>query len=272
VSVRPAAVAGLFYPADAGALRRQVQQLLDTAPCPPATQASSGTLKALVVPHAGYVYSGRVAALCFRLLQATAATPARVLLLGPAHYVPVDGLALSGDGAWTTPLGEVPLDVGARGELLGRAARLPVTVDDEAHQPEHSLEVQLPFLQVLLPDVPLLPVLVGRGAAADAAAALQPWWDDPDTLVVVSTDLSHYETEPEARRHDARTVQAVLAARPDGVASRDACGVHPLRVLLTWASHAGTSVRLLGAATSADAGGGKARVVGYGAFAVERAT
>ncbi len=269
--VRPAAVAGRFYPGRGEALERQVSTYLDAVPPEaPGPSEPPAALKALVVPHAGYVYSGQVAALAYRLLRGASVAPDRVLLLGPAHFVPVDGVALSGAAAWATPLGEAPIDVGGRADLLGRDATLPVVVDDAAHQPEHSLEVQVPFLQVLLPGRQVLPVLVGEGDPAAVAALLQPWWDDAGTLVVVSTDLSHYEPDAMARRHDTATAEAVLGCDPDAIGDRDACGARPLRVLLTWAKRPSTTVRLLGLATSADVGGDPARVVGYGAFAAER--
>jgi hypothetical protein len=219
------------------------------------------------------VYSGPTAGLGYRLLDTEGPPPRRVLLLGPAHVVPVDGLALSSADVWRTPLGDAPLDIEGRDQLLARAAAtrpgVPVRVDDGAHQPEHSLEVQVPFLQTVLPDVPVLPVLVGLTAPDAVATLLTRWWDDPATVVVVSTDLSHYEPDASARAHDTRTAAAVLRADAGAIGDRDACGARPLRVLLALAARGHVQVRQLGLATSADSGGSPRRVVGYGAFAVE---
>jgi AmmeMemoRadiSam system protein B len=191
-----------------------------------------------------------------------------VLLLGPAHYVPVLGMAASSADAWTTPLGEVPLD-GAGRETLLRQAPDVVGVSDGAHGPEHSLEVQLPFLQTVLPGVPVLPLLVGDVPATTGARVLLPLWQDPSVLVLVSSDLSHYEPAASAERHDGRTAAAICALDVAGIGDRDACGARPLRVLLTLAAASAATVRLLDRRTSADTAGTPDRVVGYGAFAVE---
>lgn len=279
--VRSPAVAGLFYPADAPSLRRTVQECVDgpvrtpVGGGPPAGDGagrSPSALRGVVVPHAGYVYSGATAGLGYRLLDTERPPPRLVLLLGPAHFVPVDGLSLSSADLWRTPLGDVPLDAQGRDLLLERGAssRDPVRVDDEAHQPEHSLEVQLPFVQTVLPGVPVLPVLVGRTDPGEVADLLSLWWDDPRVVVVVSTDLSHYEPDASARAHDARTAAAVLRSDAGAIGDRDACGARPLRVLLTLAARGPARVRQLGLATSADTGGSPRRVVGYGAFSVEQ--
>jgi AmmeMemoRadiSam system protein B len=270
---RPPAVAGLFYPAEPERLAASLQQCLDALPrrdVPATTAAPGARLRALVVPHAGYVYSGPTAGVAYRRLLGLPADarPRTVLLLGPPHRVPVAGIAVSSAQAWTTPLGDVPLDVDGRDRLLA-AAPDHVLADDHAHASEHSLEVQLPFLQSVLPGVPVLPLLVGDLAPGAGARVLRPWWHDPTVLVVVSTDLSHYEPAASAERHDARTAAAVCAADPSSVGDRDACGARPLRVLLTLAAADGARVRLLDRRTSADTAGSPERVVGYGAFAVE---
>lgn len=272
-TARPPAVAGLFYPADLPTLDACVRGYL-AAPAP-VEPVPEPTLRALVVPHAGYVYSGPTAGVGYRLLPALAPRLRRVLLLGPPHRVPVRGLEVSAASTWSTPLGEVSIDADGRQRLLaaGRAKRRArvaatlVSASDVAHAPEHSLEVQIPFLQRTLPDLPVLPVLVGDGDPACLADLLESWWSD-DALVVVSTDLSHYEPDSSARRHDAATSAAVRACAPERIDDRDACGAQALRVLLTLAGRHGALVRELDRRTSADTAGEPHRVVGYGAFAV----
>ena len=257
--VRPPAAAGLFYPGDSTELADVVDGLLAAAR--ERSGPAEGCPRALVVPHAGYRYSGAVAAAAYALLPA--ASPARVVLLGPAHFVPLAGCAVPRAAAWQTPLGQLPVDAAAR----DRALAVPgVHADDRPHAPEHALEVQLPFLQrSVRGPVRVLPVATAASPAA--VADLLDVVAGPDTLVVASTDLSHYLPDAEARTRDARTVDAVLGLRPDLVADRSACGAHALRGLLAWARSVGLVPRLLGQATSADAGGGAEQVVGYAAFA-----
>jgi MEMO1 family protein len=267
--IRPPAVAGRFYPGDTRTLAADVHRYLaDPAPWPQEPVAGP---HAVVVPHAGYVYSGPTAGVAYRRLPGRQADVTRVLLLGPAHYVPVRGLALSSADAWRTPLGDVALDTAAGRDLVARARGLGTVaagVDDAAHAPEHSLEVQLPFLQATLPDAALLPVLVGEGDADAVARVLQPLWDDPGTVVVVSTDLSHYHPQAQAQLLDARTADAVVRADAAAIGDRDACGCRPLRAVLRLARDSAAPIRLLDLRTSADTAGDPGRVVGYGAFAV----
>lgn len=268
--VRPAAVAGRFYPESARVLAADVDAHLH-APAPTEPAPAHG-LRALVAPHAGYVYSGPTAGVGYRLLPALGTTLRRVVLAGPAHYVAVRGVALSSADAWQTPLGRVPIDTAARDLVLARArevAGIAVAIDDEAHAPEHSLEVQLPFLQRTLPDVPVLPMLVGDSDSHAVADLLAPWWDDAATLLVVSSDLSHYEPVDVARRLDARTAHAIELADADDLGDRDACGARPLRGVLRLARRHRARVRVLDLRTSADTAGDPYRVVGYGAFAME---
>lgn len=270
--LRRAAVAGRFYPADPRRLSAAVAAYL-AAPAP-SEPAAAPRLRCLVVPHAGYVYSGPIAAVAYRLLPALLGEVDRVVLMGPAHYRAVDGVAVSAADAWATPLGEVEVDAAARAGLMARAEAtvadlLDVRLDDAPHAPEHSLEVQLPFLQATLPDVPVLPLLVGGGDADSIADLLDPWWDTPRTLFVISTDLSHYEPAAAARRHDARTAVAICRLDAEGIDDRDACGARPLRAGLHLAARAGATARLLDLRNSADTAGDPSRVVGYGAFAIE---
>lgn len=255
--IRPPAVAGSFYPADPAELAATVDALLAAAPAP-APAGPPPTV--LVVPHAGYPYSGPVAATAYaRVSGARVGGPRRVVLLGPAHFVPLDGMAQSGAEQWGTPLGTVPVE---------RVPRVPVA--DEPHAPEHALEVQLPFLQrVLGAGFAIVPVAVGRTEPAEVADLIDAVADGGrETLVVVSTDLSHYADLATARRLDRRTADAILANDAAGIGARDACGSYALRGLLTWCARRGHRLTELDLRTSADTAGGPERVVGYGAFAL----
>ena len=270
--LRAAAVAGSFYPGDPRRLSAAVAAYL-AAPAPREPAAAS-RLRCLVVPHAGYVYSGPTAGVGYRLLPALLEDVDRVVLIGPAHRQAVNGVAVSAADAWSTPLGEVEVDAAARAALMDRAeatAAGPVEVrlDDAPHTLEHCLEVQLPFLQATLPDVPVLPLLMGGGGADAVADLLEPWWDAPRTLFVISTDLSHYEPAEAARRHDAHTAAAICRLDAEGIGDQDACGARPLRAGLRLAARAEATARLLDLRNSADTAGGPSRVVGYGAFAIE---
>lgn len=261
VRVRPTAVAGAFYPADPVQLRLLVDWCLTEGIPPPKL---SKRLRALIVPHAGYVYSGPVAGHGYAQLVPLRGLIRRVLLLGPAHYVPVTGMALPGVDAFATPLGPVQLDWRARDLLL----QAPNTVvDDAAHEPEHSLEVQLPFLQRALGDVEVLPIIVGRARPGEVADMLEPWVDDPAVVVVVSSDLSHYLDYSVATARDAATAKAIVERRWSVIADDDACGARPVRGLLELAVRHDLDIHVLDLRNSGDTAGGRDRVVGYGAFA-----
>lgn len=250
--IRRPAAAGLFYPADPSTLAATVDSLLEQADSAPAPE-----LRALVAPHAGYTYSGPVAATAF----ACAPRTATVLLLGPSHFVALEGFAVSGADAWATPLGEVPV---AR-DLRDAAVAAGAFVDDLPHVSDHALEVELPFLQRTCPDgLEVLPVAVGRAPADDLAALI----DALGVLTVVSTDLSHYHDAATANRLDRETAEAVVGRDPDGIAPRAACGVFALRGLVEYARRRDLAMELLDLRTSADTAGGLDRVVGYGAFAL----
>jgi hypothetical protein len=258
---RPAAVAGRFYRADPTELAAVIDAALDAA-APPAPEPAP---QALIVPHAGYVYSGPVAASAYARLRPHRARIRRVVLLGPPHFVPVAGLAVSGADAFRTPLGAVAVD----DELRRRALELPqVVVDDRAHAREHSLEVQLPFLQRVLDRFTILPLLAGRPTPAEAADALAWVWDESGTLVVISSDLSHYHDYATAAVRDGRTAAAIVARDVDGVDAEDACGAAAVRGVLEWACRRDLGVRLLDLRSSGDTAGPRDEVVGYGAFAL----
>jgi AmmeMemoRadiSam system protein B len=253
-------VAGRFYPRRADQLAAVVDALLDAAAVP----EEEPLAEAYLVPHAGYRYSGLTAATVYARLRRHAGEVRRVVLIGPAHHVPLIGLAAPSRTAWGTPLGAVPVD---RKTVSALAARGHATVDDVPHEPEHSLEVQLPFLQRVLPaGVPIVPLAVGASRPEELVVTLVAA-AEPGTLVLCSTDLSHYLEQAAARRLDDRTARAILDLAPERIGVRHACGVYALRGLLAWAGHLRLRPRLLHLCTSADATGDPSRVVGYAAFA-----
>jgi hypothetical protein len=256
--VRPAAVAGLFYAADPAALRADVERALR------AVGAARGPApKALIVPHAGYVYSGDVAARAYALVSPLRGRIRRVVLLGPAHRVALRGLAVPEAEAFATPLGIVPLDAGA----LARLRDLPqVLQSDAAHAEEHSLEVQLPFLQRALGDFTLVPLVVGDASAEEVAEVLERLWLGDETLLVISSDLSHYLDYASARRVDAETCRAIEQLRPEALDRDSACGRVAVRGLLLAARRHGLVPRTLDLRNSGDTAGDRRRVVGYGAW------
>ena len=261
--VRPAAVAGTFYPAKPAALRQALQRSFDAAAPPPSGQAR--VPKALVVPHAGYQYSGPVAATAYACLNAVRQTVRRVVLAGPSHRVYLRGVGISSADAFETPLGLVRVDTELRDRVMG----LPgIHINDAAHAFEHSLEVQLPFLQTVLDDFTFLPVSVGDATTDEATAVLEACWGGSETLVVVSTDLSHYLPYAEAVDLDSSTAAAIVGSRAGQISDTAACGARALRGLLTLAHERQLVVEQLDLRNSADTAGGRERVVGYGAFAV----
>jgi len=260
--VRPPAVAGLFYPDDPVRLAEEVDELVKGA----MYDADGGPApKLLVVPHAGYVYSGPTAGCGYARLAPVADVIRRVVLFGPAHRVAVDGMALTGAGSFATPLGIVPVDQELEGIVLAHPA---VCVDDRAHAQEHSLEVHLPFLQRLLGAFTVLPLVCGRADADTVADVMALVWGGPETLIVVSTDLSHYHDHMSAQEIDRRPAANIVAREPAAIGPYDACGAVPLRGALELARRRDLSVELIDLRTSGDTAGGRDRVVGYGAFAI----
>ena len=255
---RPAAVAGMFYPASADALRRNVRAFLDEAG--PGDEVAP---KVLIVPHAGYVYSGSTAARGYAPLRRSAAQVRRVVVIGPAHRVAVRGIAIPSVDRFETPLGPVDLD---RPVLDRLAAQPHVVRSDRAHAGEHALEVQLPFLQEVLEEFTLVPLVVGDATPDEVADVLERAWGGPETLIVVSSDLSHYLPYDTARQADAETLAQVLALGPD-LDHQQACGATPINALMRVARRRGLRPRLLAACTSGDTAGDRDRVVGYAALA-----
>jgi AmmeMemoRadiSam system protein B len=256
-SIRPPAVAGLFYPADALSLSGDVQDYLAAA------TPSDLIPKALIVPHAGYLYSGAIAASAYASLSRIAPKIRRVILLAPTHRVAVRGLALPDAAAFDTPLGRVTIDKAAARAL----EPLPqVCISATVHRQEHALEVQLPFLQTVLTDFTLLPLAVGEVSAAEVAEVLEVLWGDEETLIVISSDLSHYLPYTDAQAVDAQTVHAILALQQPIPADR-ACGGTPISGLLIAARHHRLTAHLLDLRNSGDTAGSQDRVVGYTAIA-----
>jgi AmmeMemoRadiSam system protein B len=263
--VRPAAVAGSFYPGDADELSAVVDDLLERARLRASDGAVAPAPVALVSPHAGYLYSGPVAASAYERLRDRPVH--RIAVLGPAHFVPLTGIAVPSAAAFATPIGEIPVEVHTCAALAERHEC--VTVDDRPHRPEHSIEVQLPFLQrVLAGGWTFVPLAVGVTAPEQVADVLDTLCVDGDVLPVVSTDLSHYLDQVSAQRRDRHTAEAVVDRDAAAIGPHDACGVFALRGLLHWASRNALDVRLLHLGTSADTVGDPQRVVGYAAFAL----
>jgi hypothetical protein len=261
-SIRTPAVAGMFYPAEPKQLAHDVQQFLAEA------RLFDLVPKALIVPHAGYMYSGAIAATAYATLQPIASRIRRVVLLGPTHRVAVRGLVLPGVDAFDTPLGRVTLDAaGARA-----IAHLPqVSVSAQAHALEHSLEVQLPFLQSILTDFMLLPLAVGMASAEEVAEVLEAVWGGEETLIVISSDLSHYLPYTTAQRVDNETAQSILKLQQP-IPHDQACGGTPISGLIVAAQQHHLAPHLLDLRNSGDTAGSHAQVVGYASFAFTAAT
>lgn len=257
--IREPAVAGYFYPTDPRSLAREVDGYLAAAPAAPVRP------KAIVAPHAGYVYSGPVAAYAYAAVAPAAGRVRRVVLLGPSHRVYLRGLALPDAQAFRTPLGLVTLDVDA----MARISELrQVQVLDAAHAREHSLEVQLPFLQRALGEVTVVPLVAGDASPEDVAQVIDALWDQEHTLVVVSSDLSHYHDYLTAKRIDGCTTEAIERLDASAIGPEQACGCVPLAGLLEAARERQMRVLTLCTANSGDTAGPRDRVVGYGAYAV----
>ena len=261
-TIRPPAVAGTFYPADAGRLRAMLQDYLAAS-----DRRAESTPKAVIAPHAGYVYSGPVAGHVFAALRGGARHIRRVVVIGPAHFVPFRGVAVPSAEAFRTPLGDVALD----GRAIESIVDLPqVHVAEVPHQPEHALEVELPFLQTVLADFALAPLLVGEATPEEVADVLERLWGE-DTLIVISSDLSHYEPYARAREHDAATAAAIERLDAASLGPSDACGYLAIGGLLLAAARRRMQALRLDLRNSGDTAGPQDQVVGYGAWAFHAA-
>jgi AmmeMemoRadiSam system protein B len=259
VSRRLPAVAGQFYPGDPRVLHTQVTELLSAA----ASVEAVPPPKAVIAPHAGYIYSGPVAASAYAAIAPLRGTVRRVVLLGPAHRMAVRGFALPAAQSFATPLGEVPV---SRDDWVALQARADVEVDDRPHALEHALEVHLPFLQSVLDSFTLVPLLVGDASPEAVAEVLEALWGGAETLIVVSSDLSHYRSYHQAQLCDRATVDHILELRPE-LDHQQACGATPVNGLLRVAARHGLQPHLLDLRNSGDTAGDRSRVVGYASIA-----
>jgi len=257
---RPPAVAGLFYPDDERELRDVVSGYLRQHPA----SFAAAPPKALIVPHAGYIYSGGIAAAAYATVASLRQVIRRIVLIGPSHRVYLRGMAVPAASSFATPLGEIAIDRTAKSALM---QRVDVIESDTPHAEEHCLEVQLPFLQMLFDDFTLLPLVIGSATPEHVAAALAQAWGDASTLVLVSSDLSHYHTYEQARHVDAATSAAILR-RETTLAGEQACGAVGINGLLYLASQRQLPISEIARCNSGDTAGDRSRVVGYGAFAV----
>lgn len=258
-SVRQPAVAGMFYPADANELREMIDGFMADSP----RQQQGPAPKAIIVPHAGYIYSGPIAASAYAQLKPLRDKIKRVVLLGPSHRVPLIGLAATSNDFFHTPLGDIAIDQ----EAIDRIIDLPqVKRFDAAHAMEHSLEVHLPFLQTVLSAFELVPLVVGEASPREVAEVLERFWGQDDTLIVISSDLSHYHDYKSAQRLDRKTSEAIEALDYENVDYDDACGRNPVNGLLYLAKQKHLHIKTLDLRNSGDTAGPRDQVVGYGAY------
>jgi AmmeMemoRadiSam system protein B len=258
-SVREPCVAGLFYPGDASELRATVDALLEQAPV-----VDAPTAQTLIVPHAGYVYSGGVAAIAYAQVGKSGLNAQRIVIIGPSHRVFLRGVAIAQADAFRTPLGDVPLDAAAKRSLVRRG---DVILSDAPHAIEHSLEVQLPFLQRVAPAASIVPLVVGEATPEHVASVLDDVVNDVPTLLLASSDLSHYLPYEAAQARDSQTSARILSFAND-LGGEDACGAVALNGVLTFAKRRGAAIKELARVNSGDTAGDRSRVVGYGAYAI----
>lgn len=257
--IRPAAVAGMFYPADAKKLQTTVHHLLDIA------EHSDIKPKALIAPHAGYIYSGSIAACAYNSLKNCKNNFKKIFLLGPAHTKPVKSIALPSHEYFSTPLGQYKLDTDTISKI---AKKYNFEFDDLAHMKEHCLEVHIPFLQVLYPESELIPIVVGHCDQSFLADILEPYWNNKDTMFIISSDLSHYHQYTDAMRIDAQTTKAIENLDSDLISPKRACGCYPIKGILELAHRHNLKVKTIAQCNSGDTAGDKSKVVGYGAYII----
>lgn len=257
--VRQPAVAGSFYPHRPHELARLVTDLLDAASARP-----RAAVRGVIAPHAGYLYSGPVAAESFACLRSSVGHFRRAIVIGPSHFVRFDGLAAPSCAAFATPLGRSPVD---ERSIRSLAADGLVVIDDAPHEPDHAIEVELPFLQTIFGEIPIIPLLFGAIPAPAISAVIARLWA-PEAALVISSDLSHYEPHEAARRHNLATASAIEALEEAAIGPRDACGDLAIRGMLIEAARRNLRVERLDMRTSGDTAGGRENVVGYGAWAL----
>ena len=262
-SIRPPAVSGLFYPDNPATLGKAVDSYLQSG-----ISATTPPPRALIAPHAGYRYSGPVAGSAYRSVQSMAGQITSAIILGPSHHVYFEGIARSGADAFATPLGTMPVDREAESMLDALSF---VTVLPEAHRKEHGLEVHLPFLQVLFGDISILPLVVGACDGTEVAQVLDTLAPGPETLVVISSDLSHHHPYAEAKAIDSETAQSIMEGRAQDLSSRRACGYLPIQGLLLSSLAKGLTPTCVDLRNSGDTEGDRSQVVGYGAFVFSEA-
>lgn len=256
--VRRPAVAGIFYPGQA----KELEQTVDTYINEAVVENGQHT-RAIIAPHAGYVYSGSVAGVAYAFLRRTSPQPDRIILMGPSHRVLVNGLAASSADYFETPLGSLRVDTSSVEEAVCSGFAV---IDDEAHEAEHSLEVQLPFIQRAFPQASIVPLLVGRADPEGLAKSLEVLVTDDSTVIVVSSDLSHYHPYDKACQEDSKTSQMIERLDYEALAQTQACGAGPVKGLLYYARQKGLSVKTVCLTNSGDTAGTRDRVVGYGAY------
>jgi len=256
--IRRPAVSGQFYPDDPTELKALLNQMFQQA-----RPSNPSHVKAVIAPHAGFIYSGPVAASAYQVLKSQAEQIKRVILLGPSHRVGFYGMATSSAAKFEMPQGYIPLDR----EAIHLIRSLPqVMENDQAHLFEHSLEVQLPFLQTVLNDFTLVPLVVGECPPDQVAEVLELLWGGDETLIVISSDLSHYNPYPIAQQQDQKTSEAIVNMQPQQIEYGDACGRNPVNGLLVSAKKHGLSSQMVDLRNSGDTAGSRDRVVGYGAY------
>ncbi len=262
-NIRQAAVAGMFYPADPLELKAMVEGFLADA------ESDTCAPKAIISPHAGFIYSGPIAASAYARLAAGREIIERVILLGPSHRVPFRGLALTDADYYETPLGRIPIDQESQQQIRD----LPqVKLLEAAHASEHSLEVQLPFLQLVLDRFKLVPLVVGDADSEEVAEVLERLWGGAETLIVISSDLSHYHDYRTSQQMDRATSEAIVTLHPEAIGYEDACGRIPVQGLLNLVKRLGLQGELLDLRNSGDTAGPRDQVVGYGAYAFKEKT
>lgn len=263
--IRPAAIAGTFYPGDPAELDQTVTATLNAALKDAGPLDSAHVPKAIIAPHAGHIYSGRAAADAYIRFAPIREEVSRVVLLGPCHRVAVRGLATTSADQWVTPLGRVRID---REAIAAVSAHPHVEVRDDAHAQEHSLEVHLPFLQKLFPSFWLVPFAVGQASNEEVATVLESLWGGPETVIVISSDLSHFLTYEQAQVLDGKTAASIESFDWASIGRDQACGRIPISGLLTSGKQRGMTIDRVALCNSGDTAGTRDRVVGYGAWAL----